>query len=147
MATAAESSLTDPAEAQAADDAPQGPRISGLRWMLRIMLVLVAVSAVAVWLLFGMRGASSPPAAGDGLVITLAEGDTYGMARVYVGQVAGEGLSDDQEIRDALAGPLAGASSVLIKVAPGVYQREVSRVWRLVNETATGKTIRMAPLE
>jgi biopolymer transport protein ExbD len=69
------------------------------------------------------------------VIITVAEGEPQGPARVYLGDgKSGAPLPDDPATQDALitravrAGLAEGRSTVLIKAERGVKHREVSRV-------------------
>ncbi len=68
-------------------------------------------------------------------IISVVEGDTPTMARVYLGDgTSGDPLPDDKDQQDrAIAAAVAaglgdGKSTVLVKAAKGVLHREVARV-------------------
>lgn len=133
------------AESQPEAAAPRNRRL-GLRGLLRGLLILVGAASAVV----ALTRDSSPTAealAGldpaTTLVLAVAEGDRYGEARLHVGGTDRPSLSDDAEIRTALAAELAGdrVRAVALAVAPGVYQREVARARRLLDEALAGRSI------
>lgn len=109
------------------------------RWLLRGLLACVCLASVVLALT--QRG-PAPPGSFAGIdpatavVLVVAEGDRYGESRFHLGGIDQPELTDDAEIRSALAAQLAGnaVQSVVVAAAPGVYQREVERARRLVAE-------------
>jgi hypothetical protein len=143
-------SISPPVEPDtaSAEPLPVAPRKFpiGRRGLLRGLLLIVCAVGAAV----ALTNDSAPTADALGgldpsttLVLAVAEGDRYGEARLHVGGADRPALADDAEIREALVSELAGdrVRTVALSVAPGVYQREVVRARRLLDDALAGRSI------
>ena len=138
----------EPEPASAESQTAAAPRKArfGARGLLRGLLLCVCAASLCVAL---TNDAAPPDGALGGLdpattlVLAVAEGDLYGEARFHVGGADRPPLADEAEVRDALAAQLAGdrIRTVALAVAPGVYQREVARARRLLDEALAGRAI------
>jgi hypothetical protein len=122
-----------------------------VRWVLRGLLLVVALTCLVVLVIKRAPSASADPAAGDwALTITLADGANYGEALVYAGPVQeGTELADAARIEEEVTKALASRPDghVLILVAGGVSLQEVERVRRLVNEARPDCHIHLGALD
>lgn len=143
--------------AVAANPPTTGDPLSGAgrsAWLLVAGTLLVAICLVAVsWSWQSTAGDGSGSAQSGQLMVTIQQGAGYGEAEVYVGPPVGTPIANQTALVEVLRRRWSTAptnTSVLIRAAGGVYQREVDQVLAAVRESApAGRsvTFRITPLE